>query len=220
VKVAKADKPRPAAKAREAETKAQLAALMRVVQAEVRRAEARERAQTLAAAKAQKAKLERAKLENAKAEKARVQAARLEKAKLERTRLEKARLEKAKAVREKPVRPAVVKASAPRPKAAPPARPAPRGAGPLRMAKNTCASIDPGEAIVCASPRLSVRERQLQRAYRDAEAAGVPASELRRQQQRWEAQRAAAAREAPWAVEEVYEARIAELNDQSRADHN
>lgn len=100
---------------------------------------------------------------------------------------------------------------------APGSKPVLRGEGPLRLAKNTCVSNDPGEALVCADPRLSVRERQLQRAYRDAEAAGVPASELRRQQQRWLAARAAAAREAPWAVDEVYQARIAELNDQSRS---
>jgi uncharacterized protein len=88
------------------------------------------------------------------------------------------------------------------------------------MVRNTCVSADPGEALVCGSPRLSVRERQMQQAYRQAEAAGVPADQLRRQQQRWLAARAAAARDAPWAVEEVYEARIAELNDQSRTDTN
>ncbi len=105
-------------------------------------------------------------------------------------------------------------------KTPPPARPAPdrplRGEASLRLARNTCVSEDPGEALVCADPRLGVRERQLQRAYRDAEAAGVPQSKLRRQQERWRAARAAAAREAPWAVDEVYQARIAELNDLSR----
>lgn len=93
----------------------------------------------------------------------------------------------------------------------------PRGEGPMRVARvNPCAVGDPGEAIVCADPRLSARERQLQQAYRNAEAAGVPASALRRQQARWQQARAAAAREAPWAVEDVYVARISELNDQTR----
>lgn len=79
-----------------------------------------------------------------------------------------------------------------------------------------CVSSDPGAAIVCADPTLAAADRQLTRAYREAEAAGVPASQLRSQQQRWLAARAAAAREAPWAVHDVYLARIAELNDLTR----
>jgi uncharacterized protein len=67
--------------------------------------------------------------------------------------------------------------------------------------------------MVCADSRLSARDRQLQAAYREAMAAGVPATALRRQQVRWLAAREAAAREAPWAVEDVYVARIAELRD-------
>ena len=86
----------------------------------------------------------------------------------------------------------------------------------MRVARNTCASPDPGEAMVCSDSRLAARDRQLQQAYRNAEAAGVPASALRRQQARWVQARAAAARDAPWAVEDVYEARISELNDLSR----
>ncbi|HEY0648300.1 MAG TPA: hypothetical protein VGD44_10475 [Phenylobacterium sp.] len=93
----------------------------------------------------------------------------------------------------------------------------PRGEGPMRVAKAApCAQADPGEAIVCADRRLAVRDRQLQQAYRNAEAAGVPSSALRRQQDRWVQARAAAARDAPWAVEDVYVARISELNDLSR----
>lgn len=93
----------------------------------------------------------------------------------------------------------------------------PRGEGPMRVARGeVCASADPGEAVVCADRRLGARDRQLQRAYRNAEAAGVPASSLQRQQARWLQARAAAAREAPWAVEDVYEARISELNDLTR----
>lgn len=108
-------------------------------------------------------------------------------------------------------KPAPVKASAPKKK------PVPRGEGPMRVARSeACASPDPGEALVCADPRLNQRERQLQRAMRDAEAAGVPASALRRQQERLRQARAAAARDGSWAVEDVYEARIAELNDLAR----
>ena len=129
----------------------------------------------------------------------------------------------------KAVKPKVMKAKAakpaPRPKVEtaraerkPAPRPVvPRGEGPLRVAKaDACASHDPGEALVCADRRLAARDRQMQQAYRDAEAAGVPASALRRQQSRWVQARAAAAREAPWAVEDVYVARISELHDLSR----
>ncbi|HEY8573703.1 lysozyme inhibitor LprI family protein [Phenylobacterium sp.] len=107
------------------------------------------------------------------------------------------------------------------------ARPAKKTAENVKLAKaetpkkartsgKRCVSSDPGEAIVCADPALAAADRQLARAYRDAEAAGVPAWQLKQQQQRWLAARAAAAREAPWAVHDVYLARIAELNDMSR----
>jgi hypothetical protein len=67
-----------------------------------------------------------------------------------------------------------------------------------------------------SDPGLGAAERQLNRAYQDARAAGVPDAQLQRQQQRWLAARSAAAREAPWAVHDVYLARIAELNGQAR----
>ena len=92
-----------------------------------------------------------------------------------------------------------------------------KGAGPIRVAKlDRCAASDAGVALVCGNPELGAADRRLQRAYRDAEAAGVPASALQRQQQRWIAARSAAAREAPWAVRDVYQARIAELDDLTR----
>lgn len=104
-----------------------------------------------------------------------------------------------------------------KPKPADKPKPALADDGSTRVARNgACALSDPGEALVCADPRLNQRDRQLQRAYRDAEAAGVPASALRRQQERWRQARAAAARDGSWAVEDVYEARIAELNDLAR----
>jgi uncharacterized protein YecT (DUF1311 family) len=107
------------------------------------------------------------------------------------------------------------KNAAPRLAAAEPRRARPQAAAPIRVAnvQTRCASPDPGEALACGDPGLSAAERRLNRAYRDAEAAGVPASTLERQQQRWRAARAAAAREAPWAVRQVYQARIAELQD-------
>lgn len=86
----------------------------------------------------------------------------------------------------------------------------------FRLASNRCVSADPGEALVCADAGLGAADRQLNRAYRQAEAAGVSTATLARQQARWLSARAQAAREAPWAVRDVYEARIAELNDQTR----
>ncbi|HVI31893.1 hypothetical protein [Phenylobacterium sp.] len=169
-------------------------------------------------AESRKARAEKTRLEKAKIEKARVEKARVEKAKLEKARLEKARVQKAKAAKARSDRAKVVKAAAPRP--APPAArpkvPKPTRDNPIRKASNRCASADPGEAIVCADPSLGAADRQLARAYRQAEAAGVSAGQLARQQQRWLAARAQAAREAPWAVRDVYEARIAELNDMTR----
>ena len=106
-----------------------------------------------------------------------------------------------------------------KPHAPPPAPPlVSRGAGPIRVANvsSRCASADPGEALACGDPNLGAAERRMTRAYRDAEAAGVSASTLQQQQARWKAARAAAAREAPWAVREVYQARIAELQDLTR----
>ena len=94
-------------------------------------------------------------------------------------------------------------------KAAPPRTPLKpaKGAGPVRFAK----------AQARPQPRsdTAIRDadRQMNRAYSTARAAGVPDWQLRKQQARWEAARASAAREAPWAVRDVYLAKIAELHD-------
>ncbi|MDB5424325.1 MAG: hypothetical protein JWQ29_1741 [Phenylobacterium sp.] len=122
-------------------------------------------------------------------------------------KLQKVQVErkKPKAAARPPVQKVAVKA---RPAKAAPVqaiRPA-RGAGPLRLAKYT---HRPDSTI-------SDADRQMSRAYSTARAAGVPDWQLRRQQQRWEAARASAAREAPWAVHDVYLARIAELHDLTR----
>ena len=93
-----------------------------------------------------------------------------------------------------------------------------KGPGPIKVASVTtrCASPDPGEALACGDPNLGAAARRLTRAYHEAEVAGVPRATLEQQQQRWLAARATAAREAPWAVREVYQARIAELQDLAR----
>ena len=119
-------------------------------------------------------------------------------------RPQKARLEIRKPAAPKPRTEKVAQKA--KPVAAPPIKAAIRpakGAGPLRVAK---AQPRPDTAIRDA-------DRQMNRAYSSARAAGVPDWQLRKQQARWEAARASAAREAPWAVHDVYLARIAELHD-------
>lgn len=69
------------------------------------------------------------------------------------------------------------------------------------------------EAVVCADPRLAAADRRLRQAYDRALDAGASPRRLDRQQGRWLAAREDAAREDPRAVAEVYEARIAELED-------
>ena len=97
-----------------------------------------------------------------------------------------------------------------------PVPPPSHASGLMKVSTPRCASRDPGQALVCADPSLGAADRQLTRAYQDARNAGVPDVQLQRQQQRWLAARSAAAREAPWAVHDVYLARIAELNGQAR----
>lgn len=96
-----------------------------------------------------------------------------------------------------------------------PARALHGGSVKVASARSRCVSPDPGAALVCADPSLSAADKRLSMAYSEAEAAGVSPSQLKRQQARWLQARSAAAREAPWAVHDVYLARIAELNDQA-----
>ncbi len=100
-----------------------------------------------------------------------------------------------------------------------PFAPLQHSSGLMRVSAPRCASHDPGEALVCADPSLGAADRQLTRAYQSARAAGVPDMQLRQQQQRWLSARTSAAREAPWAVHDVYMARIAELNGLAREAH-
>jgi hypothetical protein len=196
--------------------------------------------------RAEKARIERASVEKARVEKARVEQANVEEASVEKIRAERraearaararkverlaqARAGAAASARRRKARLAVLAQARPKaeirparaPRAAPaPARPAKtiRADGSLRLASAPrCAANDPGAALACADPVVGAAERRMNRAYREAEAAGVPEAELRRQQARWLAARAAAARDAPWAVRDVYQARIAELVDEARA---
>jgi uncharacterized protein YjbI with pentapeptide repeats len=164
-------------------------------------------------ASVEKAKLEKTRLERIKLERTRLEALKVDRLKADKVRLERARLLKAKAERSRkpaaqPVRvqKATVKTARPH-RFEPPPRvvPTARGAGPLRLVRATR-----------PDPVLTAVDRQMTRAYSDARAAGVPDAQLRRQQERWQAARSAAAREAPWAVHDVYLARIAELHDLTR----
>jgi hypothetical protein len=83
-------------------------------------------------------------------------------------------------------------------------------------ARNRCASSDPGAAMVCSDRNLGAVDRQMARAVQQAQAAGVSPDDLQRQEKHWLAARSAAAREAPWAVHDVYLAHIAELRDMTR----
>lgn len=127
-----------------------------------------------------------------------------------------ARIEQASLKTHKP--PPRVTAPAYRAHAAP-TTPPQRPSGLMKVSAPHCANRDRGEALVCADPSLGAADRQLARAYQSARAAGVPDAQLRQQQQRWLSARSSAAREAPWAVHDVYLARIAELNGQAREAH-
>lgn len=93
------------------------------------------------------------------------------------------------------------------PQAKPKSNPAPE--------KPRCQAGSRAEALLCDNPQLAAADRRLARAYREAAEAGAPEWRLRRQQNRWLAARERAAEEAPWVVGEVYDARIAELEEEA-----
>lgn len=215
-------KPKPGTKARaKTMTKDKALKAPKLAKAEAVRADkaAKAKALKLAQADAKREKAAKAKAEarrTASLVKTLKAAPKVAKAEIKKTRVQLAQAKDRKAPKaEKPSKALVVAKAAPKQSAAKPSakRPAPVGHGPLRVARNDACSM--GQAG-CGDRRLDARDRQLQRAYRNAEAAGVPTSALQRQQARWLQARAAAAREAPWAVEDVYEARISELNDLTR----
>lgn len=70
----------------------------------------------------------------------------------------------------------------------------------------------PSEEMVCSDPALAAADRRLNRAYERAIASGIPARELRAEQDDWLSIREDAARRSPRAVASVYEQRIRELN--------
>jgi hypothetical protein len=209
------------AQAREA--KAQKAEQVRLAKAEARakaaqREEARLEALADAAEAKKRAQLVRLAHALAHAVTGRDRTAVVEQAKVDRKHARaaarEAKLEQASA-RKRHEPPHLVAAAHARPKTE--VVPPPPPSGLMRVSTTPrCASRDPGAALVCADPGLSAAERQLSRAYQGARAAGVPDAELEMGQQRWLAARSAAAREAPWAVRDVYMARIAELNGQAK----
>jgi uncharacterized protein len=67
--------------------------------------------------------------------------------------------------------------------------------------------------MVCADPELAAADRRLNRAYERAIQAGVPRRYLRAEQDDWLSIREQAARRSPRAVANIYDQRIAELND-------
>lgn len=220
VETAKLEKVRPDRAEKAKLAKAERARTERLAKAEKLKAE-KAKATQLAQAEAKREKVAKAKAETRRLAALVKAAPKKLKAELSKTKTQLAQARPAKkAVATKPkvekasTKPMIAKAPV---RKAPPRKIVPVGQGPMRVARaDACASSDPGQAVVCADQRLGARDRQLQRAYRNAEAAGVPSSSLQRQQARWLQARAAAAREAPWAVEDVYEARISELNDLTR----
>ena len=181
-----------------------------------RRTRAKAEAETLAA---RKAKAERSAREaEAREARAEAKAAAMRKAKVESARIAEVAEAKARAraAEKKSARRLAEEKRRTTPKSVAAASRPPAKATKLAKASTRCASPDPGEALACSDPALGAAERQLSRAYRQAEAAGVPPETLERQQRRWLAARANAAREAPWAVHDIYLARIAELHDQTR----
>jgi colicin import membrane protein len=197
-----------------AERKAEAARAAREAQAREARAEAR-------AAEARKARKEAARLAEAAEAKARAQAERrmaehrlAERKAAERRLAERKAAEQLAAKRAAEQRQARLEAArleAARLEAARKAQKlaAQKAADQKRRALAAAAPPKADQALVAA-------ERQLSRAYRQAEAAGVPSEVLERQQRRWLAARANAARKAPWAVRDIYLARIAELQDLTR----
>lgn len=92
------------------------------------------------------------------------------------------------------------------------AKPRPKRAAPEQTG---CAGRNRAEALLCENPQLAAADRRLASAYREAAEAGAPEWRLRRQQNRWLAVRERAADEAPWAIAQIYDARIAELEDEA-----
>jgi uncharacterized protein YecT (DUF1311 family) len=71
----------------------------------------------------------------------------------------------------------------------------------------------PSERMVCGDSELALADRRLNQAYNRAIAAGIPARELRAEQDDWLSIRDDAARHSSDAVASVYEQRIGELNE-------
>jgi uncharacterized protein YecT (DUF1311 family) len=119
----------------------------------------------------------------------------------------------ARAPRAKPVEPAEPAAEAAAPTPAPLARaetPAP--AAPAWRTEPDCAGRAGAAQMVCSDPELSAADREMARAYRRALDAGVPAEDLRQEQDDWLAIREDAARHSRRALLSVYDQRLRELD--------
>lgn len=98
---------------------------------------------------------------------------------------------------------------------APPAAPVRTAAAPAKAGFHCDWRLRRSERMICGSARLSDLDHQLNHAYGQAVAAGVPRAQLRRQQDAWVFRREAVAR-SPGALEAYYVRRIRELQAMSR----
>lgn len=117
-----------------------------------------------------------------------------------------------------PQAPDALQAPAPQVPSIPPIAPSPPEAAetppsPQFRTSFDCATARPGaEEMVCEDPALAAADRQMARAYRRAMRSGVDLADLSQEQRDWMAIREDAARHSRRAVAEVYDQRIAELN--------
>jgi uncharacterized protein YecT (DUF1311 family) len=112
----------------------------------------------------------------------------------------------------------VAVASAPRaasvsPAAADPPSNAIADASAVEPADDCAGARTAAEAMVCGDPDLARADRRLARAFRAAIRSGAPIDQLRAEQQDWLEIREDAAERSPRAVAQIYEQRIAELED-------
>lgn len=125
--------------------------------------------------------------------------------------------------------PPLATASAPRPVASELKPPAPEpGGAPAERPASAYAPDDTSPAFdcraplsfseerVCANPILSERNAELGKAFRQAQAAGAPLSQLYREQDEWARMRNEAAYTAPGRLDGLYAARIAALTRQAQ----
>lgn len=132
----------------------------------------------------------------------------------------------AKAAPAKKAKPVLMAKADPKPKPVPKAekpKPAPKPVVQAKAEPKPVVAPPPpkktlAKAVTPPAPAESTwaaEDRRLARAYRQALEAGAPEWRLARQQARWRSIRDEAMREAPWALSDIYVARIAELDDEA-----